>query len=280
MISVSNETRQIEPSQLSGQRDKGDGVVKIVKGFSFRNVVMFALVAALAGSFLTSCGGKSEAGSDGLYFSEQEVRKSPAWVTDLDAAKDAEQLIVVAGVDKTTAYVTMHEKAADGTWQQIIASPGFIGLDGLGEANIRDCFTPVGTFTIDKAFGLADDPGCAMEYTKVDENFYWSGDAREGMHFNELVDLRDVPELDTENSEHIADFDYAYQYVLNMGYNAECEEEKGFAFFLHCYRVNRTYTGGCVGVPENIMRFIMQHVKPGCKITIDSLENMHGDLDA
>ena len=86
-------------------------------------------------------------------------------------------------------------------------------------------------------------------------------------------------ELDTENSERIADFDYAYQYVLNMGYNAECEEEKGFAFFLHCFRVNRTYTGGCVGVPENIMKFIMQHVKPGCRITIDSLKNMNGDLD-
>ena len=90
----------------------------------------------------------------------------------------------------------------------------------------------------------------------------------------------DVPELDTENSEHISDFDYAYQYVLNMGYNSECEKEKGFAFFFHCFRVNRTYTGGCVGVPENIMKFVMQHIKPGCKITIDSLENMGGDLDA
>ena len=174
----------------------------------------------------------------------------------------------------------MHEKDKNGDWQQIIATPGFIGLDGLGDANINDCYTPVGTFTIDKAFGLADDPGCQMEYTKVDENYYWSGDPREGMHFNELVNIKDVPDLDTENSEHISDFDYAYQYVLNMGYNSECEEEKGFAFFFHCFRVNRPYTGGCVSVPENIMRFIMQHVKPGCRITIDSLENMHGDLDS
>lgn len=214
-----------------------------------------------------------------LYFTHQEVRESPEWVTALEATKDAEQLIVVAGVDKTTAYVTMHEKNADGVWQQLIATPGFIGLDGLGDANINDCYTPVGTFTIDKAFGLADDPGCQIEYTKVDDTYYWSGDAREGMHFNELVSINDVPDLDTENSEHIADFDYAYQYVLNMGYNSECEEEKGFAFFFHCFRVNRTYTGGCVGVPENIMKFIMQHIKPGCKITLDSLENFHGDLD-
>ena len=89
-----------------------------------------------------------------------------------------------------------------------------------------------------------------------------------------------MPDLDTENSEHIADFDYAYQYCLNMGYNAECEEEKGFAFLLHCFRVNRPYTGGCVAVQESAMKIIMQRVKPGCRITIDSLENFGGDLDA
>lgn len=250
----------------------------------FAAVVSIAIITIIA---VTGCSGQKEADGNAnyvekeeLYFTDQEVRESPKWVTNLDAANDTDQLIVVAGVDKTTAYVTMHERDQEGKWQQIIATPGFIGLDGLGDANINDCYTPVGTFTIDKAFGLAEDPGCQMEYTRVDENYYWSGDAREGMHFNELVNIKDIPDLDTENSEHIADYDYAYRYVLNMGYNSECEEEKGFAFFFHCFRVNRTYTGGCVGVPENIMKFIMQHIKPGCRITIDSLENMNGDLDA
>ena len=220
-----------------------------------------------------------EPGSDGLYFSEQDVRESPGWVTQLEAVNGAEQLIVVAGVDKNTAYITMHEKKYGGKWQQIIASPGFIGLDGLGDADVYHSYTPIGTFTIDRAFGLADDPGCQMEYTKVDGNYYWSCDSREGMHFNELVNIKDVPGLDTESSERIADYDYAYQYVLNMGYNSECIPEEGCAFFLHCFRVNRPYTGGCVAVPENIMRFIMRHIKPGCKITIDYLEKMNGSLD-
>ena len=260
-----------------------EDIRRILDMKTLKNILVLCLLVILALSAVTGCAGQNggKGANDGnLYFTEQEVRESPEWVTKLDAAKDADQLIVVAGVDKSTAYITMHEKDKDGNWQQIIATPGFIGLDGLGEANINDAYTPVGTFTIDKAFGLADDPGCQMEYTKVDENYYWSGDARKGMHFNELVNIKDLPDLDTENSEHISDYDYAYQYVLNMGYNAECEEEKGFAFFFHCFRVNRPYTGGCVSVPENIMRFIMQHVKPGCKITIDSLENMHGDLDA
>jgi hypothetical protein len=58
-----------------------------------------------------------------LYFTKQEIRRSPDWVTKLDAAKECEQLIVVAGVDKTTAYVTMHEKNNNGEWEQIIATP-------------------------------------------------------------------------------------------------------------------------------------------------------------
>lgn len=126
-----------------------------------------------------AAGGRNDRGAGNrLYATQQAVRKSPGWVIDLDAAKDAEQLIVVAGVDKNTAYVTMHEKDKDGGWQQIIATPGFIGLDGLGDANINDAYTPVGTFTIDRAFGLAEDPGCQMEYTQADDSCYWSGDDR------------------------------------------------------------------------------------------------------
>ena len=247
-----------------------------------KKTLVLLLSAALCVILLAGCGPKEEETqtSDGLYFTKQEVRESPEWVQNLDAAQDADQLIVVAGVDKSTAYITMHEKDKDGNWQQLIATPGFIGLQGLGEANWKETYTPVGTFTIDKAFGLANDPGCQMEYTKVDDNYYWSGDYREGMPFNQLVSIKDYPDLDKEESERIADYDYAYQYVLNMGYNAENIPEKGCAFFLHSFRFNRPYTGGCVAVPEDIMKFIMQHVKPGCKITIDSLENFGGDLDA
>ncbi len=239
------------------------------------------LTAVICIILFAGCGSKEEAkNSDGLYFTHQEVRESPEWVQNLDATKDADQLIVVAGVGKSPAYITMHEKDENGKWQQLIATPGFIGLQGLGEANWKETYTPVGTFTIDKAFGLADDPGCQMEYTKVDDTYYWSGDYREGMPFNQLVSIKDYPDLDKEESERIADYDYAYQYVLNMGYNAENIPEKGCAFFFHSFRYNRPYTGGCVAVPEDIMKFIMQHVKPGCKITIDSLENFGGDLDA
>ena len=168
-----------------------------------------------------------------LFSDRHNLGASPEWVTKLDAAKDADQLIVVAGYDKNTDYVSMHEKDSNGKWQKIISSPGLIGLDGLGQANIEDALTPVGTFTIDKAFGLADDPGCQMEYTKVDDTYYWSGDPKN--HFNELVTIKDVPDLDTNECEHISDYQYQYQYVLNLGFNSECEVKNGYAFFFHCF---------------------------------------------
>jgi len=118
-----------------------------------------------------------------------------------------------------------------------------------------------------------------MEYTKVDDSYCWSGNYREGMPFNQLISIKDYPDLDTEKSERIADYDYAYLYALNMGYNSECIPEKGCAVFFHSFRVNRPYTGGCVAVPEDIMKFIIQHIRPGCKITIDSLEKFEGEQD-
>ncbi len=143
--------------------------------------------------------------------------KSPEWVEKLDAAKTSEQLIVVAGVGKTTATISMHEKNSDGDWEQIISTPGFIGQDGLGPAREGISYTPIGTFVIDKAFGIADDPGCKMDYIKVDDSHYWSGDIRDGIHYNELLNINDFPDLDKENSEHLIDCWLPYQYCLNMG---------------------------------------------------------------
>ena len=240
-------------------------------------LALAAMTAFSAAAMLTGCSQQDKTASAALYSDRHNVGASPEWVTKLDAAKDAEQLIVVAGYDKNTAYVSMHEKDKDGKWQKIVSAPGFIGLDGLGKANIDEALTPVGTFTIDKAFGIADDPGCQMEYTKVDDTYYWSGDPKN--HFNELVSTKDVPDLDTEESEHITEYQYQYQYVLNLGYNSECEVKNGYAFFFHCFGDRKPYTGGCVSVPENTMKIIMQSIKPGCKITIDTMKNLNANFD-
>ena len=135
---------------------------------------------------------------------DQEPQDSPEWVTELDAAKDAEQLFVVAGYERSTAWISMHEKDANGNWKMILSTPGFIGKEGLGKTKEGDGMTPVGTFSFNKAFGIADDPGCAIEYTKVDDDTYWSGD--KDIQYNQMVSIKDYPDLNKDDSEHLVDY--------------------------------------------------------------------------
>ena len=206
----------------------------------------------------------------------QEPQNSPEWVTKLDAAKNAKQLFVVAGYERSTAWISMHEKDADGSWKMIMSTPGFIGKEGLGKTKEGDGMTPVGTFNFNKAFGIADDPGCAMDYTKADDNTYWSGDS--DLMYNQMVSIKDYPDLKKDDSEHIFDYQYEYQYCLNISYNEDGTPGKGSAIFLHCFGDRKPRTGGCVAIPEEQMYFVMRHVNPGCVVVIDSMENFGAEF--
>ena len=214
---------------------------------------------------------------DGLYAGNQPETDSPEWVVKLPAAQDAEQLLIVAGMgmDKTAATISMHQKDADGNWKQILATPGFVGKNGLcADADHKEgcAQTPVGIYHFNKAFGIAPDPGCAIPYIQVDENTYWSGDP--DRQYNQMVDIRDVPELVMDDSEHIVDYDYQYQYCLNISFNEDGTPGRGSAIFLHCFGPWKPWTGGCVSVPENIMRKIMQNVREDCVVVVDTFENL------
>ena len=213
----------------------------------------------------------------GLFASNQQATDSPEWITALPAAQEAKQLFVVAGIgmDKTTAYISMHQKDENGSWKQILSTPGFVGKNGLcADADHKEgcAQTPVGIYHFNKAFGIAADPGCAIPYIRVDDNTYWSGDP--DRQYNRMVDIRDVPDLVMDDSEHIVDYEYQYQYCLNISFNEEGTPGRGSAIFLHCFGPAKPYTGGCVAVPENIMRMIMQLVSPECVVIIDTFENL------
>ena len=228
---------------------------------------------------------KEEVAADSMYVLRQERVASPEWVTKLPAAQDenVKQLFVVAGLgmDKTTASISMHERSEDGKWEQILSTPGFVGKNGLClDADHKEgCGqTPVGVYKFNKAFGIAADPGCAIPYIQVTDDTYWSGDIREGYHYNEMVNLSDYPDLDMENSEHIVDYIYQYQYCLNISFNEDGTAGRGSAIFLHSFGPTKPYTGGCVALPEYMMKMVMTNVDPDCVVVIDTLENMGGEL--
>ena len=182
-------------------------------------------------------------------------------------------------MDKTTATVSMHERAEDGTWKQVLSTPGFVGKYGLvldKERRAGCGKTPIGVYHFNKAFGIAEDPGCAIPYIQVDENTWWSGDDREGMPYNKMVDIRDYPDLDREESEQIVHYQYEYQYCLNISFNEEATPGRGSVIFLHCFGAVKPYTGGCVALPENMMKQVMQRVRPDCVVVIDTYKSLTG----
>ena len=218
---------------------------------------------------------------DKLHASIQREENSPEWITALPYAQDESitQLFVVAGfgTDKTTATVSMHERDESGAWKQILSTPGYVGKRGLctDAAHVEGCAqTPMGVYRFNKAFGIAPDPGCAIPYTQVTDDIWWSGDPREGMRYNEMVDIKEFPELAKDDSEHIVEYEYPYQYCLNISFNEDGTPGKGSAIFLHCFGTLKPYTGGCVSLPENIMKLVMQRVKPECVVVIDTLEHL------
>ncbi len=213
----------------------------------------------------------------GLHADIQRVAESPEWVANLPAAKEASQLFVVAGIgmDKTTAYISMHQKDESGTWYQILSTPGYVGKNGLcaDEDHKEGCAqTPVGVYHFNKAFGIAADPGCAIPYFQVDEYTYWSGDP--DRQYNQMVDIRDVPDLVMDDSEYILDYEYQYQYCLNISFNEDGTPGRGSAIFLHCLGPIKPWTGGCVAIPENIMKIVMKNVQEDCVVVIDTAENL------
>ena len=218
---------------------------------------------------------------DGLFASNRQAVDSPEWIAALPAAQEAEQLFVVAGIgmDKSTAFISMHQKDAGGNWKQLFSTPGFVGKNGLcpDEDHKEGCAqTPVGIYHFNKAFGIAADPGCAIPYIQVDDNIYWSGDP--DRQYNQMVDIRDIPDLVMDDSEHIVDYEYQYQYCLDISFNEEGTPGRGSAIFLHCFGSQKPWTGGCVAVPENIMKLMMQNVRENCVVVIDTLENLGGSL--
>ena len=207
----------------------------------------------------------------------ETLNNSPDWIAKLPQAETATQLFVAAGVGETTAYVSMHQKDDSGVWKEILTTPGCIGKKGLGKIKEGDAKTPVGEFHFNYAFGIADDPGCVFPYQKVTEDDYWSGDQRDGYHYNEMVSIKDLPDLNTEDSEHIIDYIDHYQYCMNISWNEDGEAGDGFAIFLHCMRPNKPYTGGCIAIPQKKVITAMQNVDKDCVVVIDTLQNIAPD---
>ena len=201
------------------------------------------------------------------------VKKSPEWILNLKAADDARQLVIVQGTKGSDAKFSFHERDnASDEWHEIISCNAFIGKKGWGKTREGDMKTPRGVYTFTMAFGILEDPGCAMPYTQVNDSHYWVGDSN-SERYNQFVSTRDYVDFNHKDSEHIIDYDLAYKYCLNISYNHDGTPKKGSAIFLHCQTKNK-FTAGCVAIPPESMREVLRHVREGCVVIMDSGNNI------
>ena len=206
------------------------------------------------------------AGRDALPI-RYETQPSPAWVAELPEAAETDCILVTEVTVGSNAVLTMHERNPAGVWEQTLDVAAFIGRNACGKTREGDGKTPLGSFGFNAALGIEADPGCPLPYTRVDERHYWDCDSNSA-RYNTLVSTDEYTDFSRELSEHIVDYPNAYRYILNTTYNAEGAPGLGSAIFLHCYREQRTCTGGCISIPFESMEYLMTHIRPDARIVI------------
>lgn len=165
------------------------------------------------------------------------------------------------------AELTIYQ-AKDGKYEKVFNCPAVVGKNGPGKQSEGDTKTPLGTWTIGEAYGINDDPGSRVPYTKVDDDMYWCATGSNSKKYNTLIKRSDDPDADYSEDEHIIEYTGVYNYLLDLGYNRAGAPYAGNAIFLHCWRGPDSPTGGCVAVSEENMIKILQTVVPGTSVTI------------
>lgn len=165
------------------------------------------------------------------------------------------------------AELTIYEAIGE-KYVAIFNCPAVIGKNGPGKQAEGDTKTPLGTWTIGKAYGIKDDPGALLPYTKVTEDMYWCATGNHGTKYNQLIYRSEEPEEDYKEDEHLIDYPGVYNYFIDLGYNKSCAPYAGNAIFLHVWRAEDHPTGGCVAVSEENIITILKMVPSGTTVTI------------
>ena len=178
----------------------------------------------------------------------------------------AERVITaVPGKTKDRAVIRAYEKTKN-AWTLRFAADGFFGKNGVKtDKREGDKATPSGVYTFGRAFGVADDPGAKLPYTKVTDLDVWVDDTK-SKYYNQWAS-KNAPDADWKSAEQLIKYAKAYKYALAINYNTDpVVPGKGSAIFLHCSTGNPT--AGCVSVPEEAMIFFLAFIDEETKIAI------------
>ncbi|MFI2201244.1 L,D-transpeptidase [Streptomyces sp. NPDC020192] len=166
------------------------------------------------------------------------------------------------GADSTSGTVTWWD-LRDGQWVRAGSAPARFGANGLAEGTTRKQgtnTTPTGLYGLPFGFGIKPAPGgTSVAYRAVREGSWWCQD-NDSASYNRWVEpLPD--DCRASESEHLISYAAQYAYGLVIGFNYDRPVRgRGAGIFLHVNGL--AATAGCVSVPEDAMRRILQWAEP------------------
>lgn len=195
-------------------------------------------------------------------------RKGDQYLEKYLTDEKVNQLVLVERLSGGLSVASLYlmTKNPEGKWIENFKCDAFLGVNGIGKEREGDGCTPTGDFGFTKAFGIKDNPGSKIEYTKLTETMYLCGDKE---YYNQFIDISKVEHKCSGASEHLIRYSPQYNYAIIIDYNKENVFGKGSAIFIHC-NGSHGYTMGCISVSEPNMVHLMQAIDKNARICIYS----------
>jgi L,D-peptidoglycan transpeptidase YkuD (ErfK/YbiS/YcfS/YnhG family) len=179
----------------------------------------------------------------------------------------ATQVITVTAASTSSTEATLQEWRKVGSgWRKFgSASHAWVGSDGLStQPSETRSATPIGTFTLTRAFGRNADPGTGLPYTRTTPADWWISQA--GPLYNTMQRCSsDCAFTQGDPNEHLYYTVPYYRYAVVIDYNTRnapggVTQGAGSAFFLHVTVGEPTQ--GCVSISEDKLIELMRWLSP------------------
>lgn len=178
-------------------------------------------------------------------------------VANSGVGKRTDQIVAVVA-QGSSAKVTFLEKK-NGQWEEQFTTNGFVGSQGVGQANESVSRTPRGAHSLGFAFGTSN-PGTNLPFRQITPNSYWISNVNDDQY-----NTWQERESSSRQDEHLINETVAYKYGIVINYNTSNPVKGGGSgFFLHVS--NGSPTAGCVSVPQGKMVELMQRLHGGAYI--------------
>lgn len=175
--------------------------------------------------------------------------------------------VVAASRHSTTATLQAWSKVKGGWARHGSSVHAHVGTDGLTKhASESRSATPIGSFTLTRAFGHDSNPGTSLPYSHTTPSYWWI--SQPGKLYNTLQVCSSGCAFNQGNpNEHLYYETPYYDYAVVIDYNTRnapggVHQGAGSAFFLHVHPSGTGGTAGCVDIPVAKLVKIMRWLTP------------------